>query len=84
MLHHVPASESPKKMPIGQSGRIVIEIDPELKQELYSSLEDEGLTLKQWFLDRVTEHLRGRNQLSLQLVFHDGEIAADYAAKTRN
>ncbi|MCG6869669.1 MAG: hypothetical protein LJE91_13355 [Gammaproteobacteria bacterium] len=71
-------------MPIGQSGRIVIEIDPELKQELYSSLEDEGLTLKQWFLDRVTEHLRGRNQLSLQLVFHDGEIAADYAAKTRN
>jgi hypothetical protein len=60
-------------MPIGQSGRIVIEIDPELKQELYSSLEDEGLTLKQWFLGHVEEYLRNRGQLSLGLLVADGD-----------
>lgn len=69
-------------MPVGQSGRIVIEIDPELKQELYSSLEDEGLTLKQWFLGHVEKRLRGRNQLSLQLMFDDGEIATDHAGES--
>jgi len=66
-------------MPVGQSGRIVIEIDPELKQELYSALEDDGLTLKQWFLERVGEHLRNRNQLSLQLIFAEGDTVADHA-----
>jgi hypothetical protein len=66
----------PRTMPVGRSGRIVIEIDPDLKQELYSVLEDEGLTLKQWFLDRVGEHLRGRNQLSLQLRFTDAEAVS--------
>lgn len=55
-------------MPIGNSGRVVIEIDPELKQELYAVLGAEGLSLKSWFLARVEDHLKYRQQLSLDLV----------------
>lgn len=51
-------------MAIGQSGRIVIEIDPELKQELYASLEDQRISLKQWFLKHVEDHLRNQQQAS--------------------
>jgi hypothetical protein len=53
-------------MPIGPSGRIVIEIDPETKEELYSALRAEGLTLKEWFLSNVEEYLSQRGQLNLQ------------------
>lgn len=62
-------------MAIGQSGRIVIEIDPELKQELYASLEKQGVSLKQWFLERVKDHLRNQRQPSLDLggAYHDGD-----------
>jgi len=52
----------------GASGRIVIEIDPDLKQELYDALDREGLNLKQWFLIRIEDYLRDRSQLSLSLV----------------
>ena len=51
----------------GNSGRIVIEIEPELKQELYSALGDERLNLKQWFLGNVEEFLRNKTQLPLDL-----------------
>ena len=50
----------------GNSGRIVIEIKPELKQELYSALGNERLNLKQWFLGNVEEFLRNRTQLPLE------------------
>ena len=49
----------------GSSGRVVIEIDPDLKQELYDALDKEGLKLKQWFLKNVESYLRDRSQLSL-------------------
>jgi len=61
------------EMAVGQSGRIVIEIDPELKQELYAALKQDGVSLKQWFLDRANEHLRDRRQLSLGLMVADGD-----------
>mgnify|MGYP001817278593 CR=1 FL=1 len=51
----------------GSSGRIVIEIEPELKQELYGVLEREGLNLKRWFLENVEDYLRNRMQLPLEL-----------------
>lgn len=54
-------------MPVGTSGRIVVEVDPDLKQELYSALEKEGLSLKQWFLDNTRRYLKDRSQLSLPL-----------------
>lgn len=54
-------------MPIGMSGRIVIEIDPDLKQELYAALERDETTLKSWFLGHVREYLMHGTQLPLAL-----------------
>lgn len=34
----------------GKSGRIVLEIDPEMKRELYLTLEKNQQTMKEWFL----------------------------------
>ena len=34
----------------GNSGRIVIDVDPAYKKELYTALTGAGLTLKDWFL----------------------------------
>lgn len=60
-------------MPVGQSGRIVIEMDPEQKQELYAALAEDGLSLKQWFLKQAHEYLKGRHQLALDLFVTDGD-----------
>lgn len=60
-------------MAVGRSGRLVIEIDPELKKELYAALEEDGVSLKRWFLDRVEERLKDRGQLSLNLRVGDGD-----------
>ena len=46
----------------GESGRIVLEIDPAEKQELYDALTRDGMTLKDWFLRRAGEYLRERGQ----------------------
>ncbi|MCF6363478.1 MAG: hypothetical protein L3J88_09065 [Gammaproteobacteria bacterium] len=51
----------------GTSGRIVVEIDPGLKQELYDALGDEGMNLKQWFLENVGRFLEGRGHPTLPL-----------------
>ena len=34
----------------GESGRIVIEVDPEVKRQLYAALALSGSTLKDWFI----------------------------------
>ena len=52
-------------MSIGNSGRIVIEIEPELKRELHSVLRLEGTNLKAWFLTQVEELLAEKVQQSL-------------------
>lgn len=67
MLHNIPTFPGIKAMPVGTSGRIVIEVDPDLKQELYSALDKEGLNLKQWFLSNAQAFLKDRAQLSLPL-----------------
>lgn len=54
-------------MSIGSSGRIVIEVEPELKRELYAYLTRDGLTLKEWFLQEARTYLAATNQLSLGL-----------------
>jgi hypothetical protein len=52
-------------MSIGSSGRIVIEVDTDLKKMLYSSLEKENLTLKEWFIRNATSYLKEVEQPSL-------------------
>lgn len=47
-------------MSIGTSGRIVIEIDPETKRALYSTLARDGLSLKDWFLHQAHRHLEAK------------------------
>ncbi len=49
----------------GNSGRIVIEIEPVFKNELYEALSTEGMTLKDWFLKNAQEFLKDKSQLSL-------------------
>lgn len=44
-------------MPVGQSGRIVVEFDPELKRRLHARLRSEGRDFKGWLLERVQEYL---------------------------
>lgn len=44
-------------MAIGSSGRIVIEIEAELKQQLHAALQHEGLTLKGWFVENAHKFL---------------------------
>lgn len=59
----------------GKSGRIVIEIDPELKQELYEALGTKELNLKQWFLTNVNQLLSER-QPSLPM-FNSHELSKE-------
>ena len=51
----------------GVSGRIVIEINPETKKELYEQLMMNNVSLKSWFLENVESFLKGRQQLTLSL-----------------
>lgn len=44
-------------MSIGNSGRIVIEVDPHFKRNLYSALAKDGMSLKDWFLREVHVYL---------------------------
>jgi hypothetical protein len=49
----------------GESGRIVLEIDPAEKDSLYAALTKDGLTLKEWFLRRASEYLHKQAQRTL-------------------
>jgi len=48
-------------MPIGSSGRIVIEVEPELKQALHLALRRNGTNLKEWFVEQAGEYLSSSN-----------------------
>jgi hypothetical protein len=52
----------------GESGRIVIEVDPALKRELYAALAMSGSTLKDWFIRSAEGYCASGVQGSL---FHD-------------
>lgn len=44
-------------MAIGKSHRIVIEVDPAFKEQIYEALRMKGLTLKDWFTQEVKNNL---------------------------
>lgn len=62
-------------MSIGSSGRIVLEIEPELKKELYSTLALDSMHMKQWFLKQVSIYLECRDQLPLELNNDEQQMA---------
>lgn len=49
-------------MAIGESGRVVIEMEPELKRRLHAALALEQLTMKDWFTQQaqlfVQQHMQ--------------------------
>lgn len=47
-------------MSVGPSGRIVIEVSPELKRELHSALVLDGQTLKNWFVSQAESFVKNR------------------------
>ena len=49
----------------GKSGRVVLEIDPELKRQLYAVLENRQQTMKEWFIREAEGLVYGVNQPSL-------------------
>ncbi len=55
-------------MSIGSSGRIVIEVETDIKRELYSALSREGMTLKEWFLKSAFSYISDRKQIPLPLL----------------
>jgi hypothetical protein len=49
-------------MAVGPSNRIVLEVDPELKQALYSALHQNGLSLKDWFVQNAEQFLADKQR----------------------
>ena len=49
----------------GKSGRVVLEIDPDLKKTLYSVLESDQKTMKEWFVAEAEQLIYEHKQPSL-------------------
>ena len=49
----------------GSSGRLVIEIDPLIKKELYERLGEKGLNMREWFLINANAYLKQNKEGSL-------------------
>ena len=47
----------------GQSGRIVLEVDPNVKRAVHARLAAEGRTMKDWFLEQADAYLNPRQQV---------------------
>lgn len=56
----------------GNSGRIVVDVDPEFKRELYSALASRGSTLKEWFTTMAESLVEENRQPKLLRVAEDG------------
>lgn len=46
----------------GKSGRVVLEIDPDLKRNIYLELEKRQQTLKEWFVKEAESLLYGEQK----------------------
>jgi len=64
----------------GQSGRIVVDVQPEAKRRLYAALSMSGTTLKDWFIQSANDYCEAQLQPSLLPVKASkiGETAPDY------
>lgn len=48
-----------------KSGRLVVDIDPELKLALHAALAGDGLSLKDWVMRQACEYVGARSQPQL-------------------
>jgi hypothetical protein len=65
----------------GDSGRIVIEVDPRLKDELYLELAKQRMTLKAWFMTKAEQFVDNSRQ---QLLFVSEPDSEDYSSAATN
>jgi len=63
-------------MSIGTSGRIVIELDPSLKRQVYSALAKDGMTLKEWFVREAQNYIKTTSNDQLDIATDPSQIAA--------
>jgi hypothetical protein len=42
-------------MAIGKSGRLIIEIDPKVKERLHKAVKMSGKTMKEWFEEKIVQ-----------------------------
>ena len=69
------------QMAIGESGRVVLEIDPQFKREFYGTLTREGLTLKDWFLAQAENYIEQQKQPTL---FETDDLKQEAGRASRN
>jgi hypothetical protein len=67
----------------GDSERIVLERDPSAKEELYSAVIKDGLTLKSWFLQQASRYLTQRSRKSFSEVSMAAETQPYYSTGKR-
>ncbi|AXW11503.1 hypothetical protein CJO90_14190 [Ralstonia solanacearum] len=48
-------------MAIGESGRIVLEIEPNLKKKFYACLALDQTTLKDWFIKTAEDYIKNNH-----------------------
>jgi hypothetical protein len=66
-------------MPRSNSGRIVIEVEPEVKRRLYAALSLAGSTLKDWFVRNAVDFC---DEAAQPRLFHtDDRTAAETKEK---
>lgn len=64
----------------GNSGRIVIDVDPEFKNEVYVALAGRGSTLKDWFVEQARRLCDEQRQPLLMRFAEEGAV---YPPKAR-
>lgn len=62
-------------MAIGSSGRVVVELDPQLKHKLHVALREDGKNMKDWLVENAKAYLEGRYQPTLDLLKNGGGTA---------
>ncbi|MGD8352520.1 MAG: hypothetical protein PVJ01_00005 [Pseudomonadota bacterium] len=67
----------------GRSGRIVLEIDPMLKNDLYEALGEDGLTLKEWFIQNTSSYLDHKAQPSLFQQAQSGAVKSESGKRVK-
>ena len=67
----------------GTSGRIVIDLDPEFKQELYDTLRQKGLNMREWFLSEAQRLCGEHRQPNLSFTAHSAPVRRASSQATR-
>jgi hypothetical protein len=65
-------------MPRGNSGRVVVEVSPDVKNRLYRALSSKNLTLKAWFLRAAEDYISDNEQPGFLRTLDNRKPQADH------